>query len=240
MSAVEEKLLAEEQYGPDAGHETVAQPKPSTHARLDSLDIMRGCTIALMIFADEIGEAYPHLNHSPWNNVTMADFVMPWFLFMVGLSMAFSFKKFARAGMQQEGTKYIIVRGLRIFFMGCLIQVALPSLCAPPPPPSPRPAHTNHPPPTPFHPAPRARAPQGGAFFESYEFGWNLWNIRWAGILQRIAWGYTAVGLLEIWLPGAPAPPPPGDTAGAGDEEAGGHESAAPAPPHLRTFTAHK
>merc|ERR1711871_1870414 len=66
---------------------------PSKHERLVSLDMQRGLTIGLMVFADEIGDAYPHLNHSPWNTTTFADYVMPWFLFMVGTSMAFSLKK---------------------------------------------------------------------------------------------------------------------------------------------------
>jgi len=46
-----------------------------------------GLTIGLMVFADEIGGAFPHLNHSPWDTTTFADYVMPWFLFMVGTSM---------------------------------------------------------------------------------------------------------------------------------------------------------
>ena len=32
-----------------------------------------------MILVDEIGDVYPHVNHSPWHNVTLADFVMPWY-----------------------------------------------------------------------------------------------------------------------------------------------------------------
>ena len=32
---------------------------PSKHKRLASLDVVRGFTIALMIFVDELGEAYP-------------------------------------------------------------------------------------------------------------------------------------------------------------------------------------
>ena len=53
-------------------------PKPAV--RLASLDVLRGFTVLLMIFVDEIGCAFPHLDHSPWDNVTLADFVMPWFL----------------------------------------------------------------------------------------------------------------------------------------------------------------
>ncbi len=65
---------------------------PSKHHRLASLDIVRGITIAMMIFVDDVGGVYPHINHSPWNGITLADFVMPWFLFMVGASMVSTFR----------------------------------------------------------------------------------------------------------------------------------------------------
>ncbi len=96
---------------------------PSKHKRLQSLDIVRGFTIALMIFVDDVGQAYPHLNHSPWNNITLADFVMPWFLFMVGTSMAFSFRKFQRNyETKVQGTKHALTRALKLYLLGVLIQ----------------------------------------------------------------------------------------------------------------------
>jgi len=42
---------------------------------------------------------------------------------------------------------------------------------------------------------------QGGGWPAQYVYGYNLWNMRWCGILQRIAWGYFVVALAEIWLP---------------------------------------
>jgi hypothetical protein len=36
-----------------------------------------------MIFVDNLGGWFPPINHSDWNYVTLADFVMPFFLFMV-------------------------------------------------------------------------------------------------------------------------------------------------------------
>ena len=96
---------------------------PSKHKRLQSLDIVRGFTIALMIFVDDVGAAYPHLNHSPWNNITLADFVMPWFLFMVGCSMAFSFRKFkVNYESKVQGTKYALTRAMKLYLLGVLIQ----------------------------------------------------------------------------------------------------------------------
>ena len=34
-----------------------------------------------------------------------------------------------------------------------------------------------------------------------YEYGYNLWGLRWCGILQRIAYGYATVALMELWIP---------------------------------------
>ena len=46
----------------------------------------------LMILVDNVGRAFPSLNHSPWFGVTLADFVMPFFLFVVGVSIGLVFK----------------------------------------------------------------------------------------------------------------------------------------------------
>lgn len=45
-----------------------------------------------MILVDDAGKAFPSINHSPWFGVTLADFVMPAFLFVVGASVSLVFK----------------------------------------------------------------------------------------------------------------------------------------------------
>jgi heparan-alpha-glucosaminide N-acetyltransferase len=45
-----------------------------------------------MILVDDAGGAWPGINHAPWLGVTVADFVMPAFLFIVGVSTALVFK----------------------------------------------------------------------------------------------------------------------------------------------------
>lgn len=45
-----------------------------------------------MILVDDAGGAFPSINHSPWFGVTLADFVMPFFLFGVGVSVGLVFK----------------------------------------------------------------------------------------------------------------------------------------------------
>lgn len=45
-----------------------------------------------MILVDDAGGAYARIDHSPWNGCTLADFVMPFFLFIVGVAIALALK----------------------------------------------------------------------------------------------------------------------------------------------------
>ena len=70
-------------YNPLLPEDTVSelQPVRKKPPRLQSLDVFRGLTIAWMILVDNAGDAFPEIDHCPWNGVALADFVMPWFLF---------------------------------------------------------------------------------------------------------------------------------------------------------------
>lgn len=46
----------------------------------------------MMILVDDVGGLVPAISHSPWDGVTLADFVFPFFLFIVGVSLAFAYK----------------------------------------------------------------------------------------------------------------------------------------------------
>lgn len=45
-----------------------------------------------MILVDDAGGDWPMIAHAPWEGCNLADFVMPFFLFIVGVSIALSFK----------------------------------------------------------------------------------------------------------------------------------------------------
>ncbi|NWF61978.1 MAG: acyltransferase family protein [Fischerella sp.] len=66
--------------------------------RLTSLDVFRGITIAGMILVNMASIAepnvYPPLLHAEWNGWTPTDLVFPFFLFIVGVAMSFSFSKY--------------------------------------------------------------------------------------------------------------------------------------------------
>ncbi len=76
------------------------QKKPSS-GRLMSIDIFRGLAVAGMILVDNPGsddKAYAPIQHSQWNGWTAADLIFPSFLFLVGVSLVFSFSRvFAEA-----------------------------------------------------------------------------------------------------------------------------------------------
>ncbi len=77
-----------------------ASAKPHD-GRLVCLDVFRGLAVAGMILVDNPGsddKAYWAIKHAEWNGWTPADFIFPSFLFLVGVSMVFSFSARLRRG----------------------------------------------------------------------------------------------------------------------------------------------
>lgn len=46
----------------------------------------------LMVLVDDAGGEWPVIGHAPWNGCNLADFVMPFFLFIVGVAIALALK----------------------------------------------------------------------------------------------------------------------------------------------------
>ena len=65
----------------------------SAAARLDCLDTFRGMCLTFMIFVNYGGGAYWFFDHAAWNGLTFADLLFPWFMWVMGVSMALSMKK---------------------------------------------------------------------------------------------------------------------------------------------------
>ncbi|KAF9102186.1 hypothetical protein BGX27_011136 [Mortierella sp. AM989] len=64
-------------------------PQPVSPSRLQSLDILRGITIIFMVLVNTQGaEPFVQLAHSEWFGYTLADWVFPNFIFMVGMAVA--------------------------------------------------------------------------------------------------------------------------------------------------------
>ncbi len=76
-----------------AAQPVLESTKPNSE-RLLCLDVYRGLAVAGMILVDNPGSddlAYGPIKHADWNGWTCADFIFPSFLFLVGVSMVFSF-----------------------------------------------------------------------------------------------------------------------------------------------------
>ncbi|KAF8390795.1 hypothetical protein HHK36_025323 [Tetracentron sinense] len=93
--------------------------RDASKPRLVSLDVFRGLTVGLMILVDDAGGILPAINHSPWNGVTLADFVMPFFLFIVGVSLGLTYKKLP---CRVVATKKAVLRALKLLVLGLVLQ----------------------------------------------------------------------------------------------------------------------
>ncbi|XP_070210479.1 heparan-alpha-glucosaminide N-acetyltransferase-like isoform X2 [Littorina saxatilis] len=95
------------------------QKKP----RLKSLDTFRGLSLVVMIFVNYGGGGYWFFEHPPWNGLTVADLVFPWFVFIMGTSMTFSFKSMYKREMTARAivTK-VITRSFKLFALGIVLN----------------------------------------------------------------------------------------------------------------------
>jgi len=93
--------------------------------RLVSLDAFRGLTIAGMLLVNNPGtwnNVYPPLLHARWHGLTITDLIFPFFLFIVGVSISFSFAK--RLNYQSGRNKlygHIIRRSVILFLLGLFL-----------------------------------------------------------------------------------------------------------------------
>ncbi|CAI9760662.1 unnamed protein product [Fraxinus pennsylvanica] len=142
---------------PEELKEEQPQKKQKTK-RVATLDAFRGLTIVLMILVDDAGGAYSRIDHSPWNGCTLADFVMPFFLFIVGVAIALALKKILKVN---SAIRKIILRTLKLLFWGIILQGGY------------------------------SHAP------DVLSYGVDMKQIRWCGILQRIALVYFVVAIIE-------------------------------------------
>lgn len=97
-----------------------------TKSRLVSLDVYRGMTIAAMILVNNPGSwsfVYAPLRHADWHGVTPTDWIFPFFLFIVGVAIAFAIGSSREAGVSRELlVRKIVRRSLIIFAVGLFLS----------------------------------------------------------------------------------------------------------------------
>ena len=72
-----------------------------------------------MIFVNYGGGGYWFFNHSAWNGLTVADLVFPWFVWIMGVSVVFSYQSRRKdqiwSRLYQVFRRSIILFGLGLF-----------------------------------------------------------------------------------------------------------------------------
>ncbi len=99
--------------------------------RLVSLDVFRGMTIAGMVLVNNPGGSpvYWPLDHAEWHGLTPTDWIFPFFLFIVGVSIAISLGK-VRIASDSDGVpapkgtlRKIFTRAASIYLLGAALSI---------------------------------------------------------------------------------------------------------------------
>ncbi|XP_076074365.1 heparan-alpha-glucosaminide N-acetyltransferase-like isoform X1 [Mytilus galloprovincialis] len=99
------------------------ESKKPKKERLKSLDTFRGISIVIMIFCNYGGGKYWFIKHSKWNGLTVADLVFPWFVFIMGTSMAYSYTSLLRSNTPKYKMFWkIFKRSCILFVLGLVIN----------------------------------------------------------------------------------------------------------------------
>ncbi|HLY66274.1 MAG TPA: heparan-alpha-glucosaminide N-acetyltransferase domain-containing protein [Chloroflexota bacterium] len=103
---------------------TVQRPSATLTARLVSLDVLRGITIAFMILVNNNGgHAWWPFNHSDWNGWTPTDLVFPTFLFVVGVTTVLSLEsRLNRGATPGSQIPHIVRRFVLLFLFGLFVN----------------------------------------------------------------------------------------------------------------------
>lgn len=101
---------------------TTASPQ-----RFASVDALRGITVAAMLLVNNPGDwghVYAPLLHADWHGCTPTDLIFPFFLFIVGVSIALGIVPRVEAGADLRGLQRgIVVRALKIIAIGLLLHL---------------------------------------------------------------------------------------------------------------------
>src|SRR5262245_20418687 len=98
-------------------------PMPQAAGRIASVDALRGLTIFLMVFVNDLGRGAPAWMHyiQPPNadGMTLADIVFPVFLFLVGVSIPLAFERARAAGKSNWAQLgHVLMRTAALLLMG--------------------------------------------------------------------------------------------------------------------------
>ncbi|MBV8633533.1 MAG: DUF1624 domain-containing protein [Burkholderiaceae bacterium] len=94
--------------------------------RILSIDALRGLTVAAMLVVNDAGDwghVYPWLEHAEWFGCTLADFIFPFFMLIVGVSLSLALgPQIDKGENRAELSRAVLLRGLRIFLLGIALH----------------------------------------------------------------------------------------------------------------------
>ncbi|RZJ87232.1 MAG: DUF5009 domain-containing protein, partial [Chryseobacterium sp.] len=95
--------------------------------RLLSLDFFRGLTVAAMILVNNPGSwghIYAPLEHAEWNGCTPTDLIFPFFLWIVGVSIAFAMSTSkSDPAMHSKTINKALKRGIILYLLGFFLAI---------------------------------------------------------------------------------------------------------------------
>jgi len=104
-----------------------SSPSSQTPTRFASVDALRGITVAAMLLVNNPGtwsHVYAPLEHAEWNGCTPTDLVFPFFLVIVGVSIALGVVPRVEQGADRAAlTRSVLVRAARIVGLGLLLHL---------------------------------------------------------------------------------------------------------------------
>ncbi len=101
------------------------ESRPAKPDRVASVDALRGLTILLMVFVNDLGHSAPawlhHIQPPHADGMTLADIVFPWFLFIVGVSIPLAFERAQELGVPLwKRIGHILIRSASLCLMGVI------------------------------------------------------------------------------------------------------------------------
>src|SRR6185312_4442636 len=131
--------VRDERTAIDASVKTVAAPRSS---RMMCIDAMRGCDMFWIIGADDVVRALANNSHNRfmqmlggqfdhvvWDGCHFYDLIFPVFLFIIGVSMPFSFnKRLARGDSKASIYRHVFTRVAALVLLGSVINSNVLSL----------------------------------------------------------------------------------------------------------------